>query len=30
VLFTFSDDKAVRAQSFTSKQEALEAAGLKG
>jgi ketosteroid isomerase-like protein len=28
MLFTFRDDKAVRGRSFTSKQEALEAAGL--
>jgi ketosteroid isomerase-like protein len=29
MLFTFRDDKAVRAKSFTSKQQALEAAGLR-
>ena len=28
MLFTFRDDKAVRGRSFTSKQDALEAAGL--
>ena len=28
ILFTFRDDKAVRGRSFTSKQDALEAAGL--
>jgi ketosteroid isomerase-like protein len=28
MLFTFRDDRAVRGRSFTSKQEALEAAGL--
>ena len=28
ILVTFRDDKAVRARSFTSKQDALEAAGL--
>jgi ketosteroid isomerase-like protein len=30
MLFTFRDDKAVRAKSFTSKQEALEAVGVGG
>ena len=30
ILVTFRDDKAVRARSFTSKQDALEAAGLSG
>ena len=29
MLFTFRDDKAVRGRSFTSKQDALEAAGLR-
>ena len=29
MLFTFRDDKAVRGRSYTSKQDALEAAGLR-